>query len=46
MDKNKVYKIIQEFLQRREGQEIHLLKEGLLVRRTDSDYIIKVTKKK
>jgi hypothetical protein len=46
MTKEEIYKIIQEFLQKREEENILLLKEGLFVRRIESDYIIKVTKKK
>jgi hypothetical protein len=46
MTRDQVYNIIKEFLEKRELHDIPLLKEGLLVRRPDSDYIIKVTKKK
>ena len=46
MKKEEVYKEIQEFLKKRECYNIPLNKEGLVIRRPESDYVIKVTKKK
>jgi hypothetical protein len=46
LDKQELYSIIQLFLEKRELQNIPLLKEGLLVSRPEGDFIIKVTKQK
>jgi hypothetical protein len=46
LERKEVYKEVQDFLKKRECYNIPLSKEGLVVRRPEADYIIKITKKK
>lgn len=46
MKRDEIYLIIQELLQERECTKVPLVKEGLVVKRPEADYVIKVTKKK
>ena len=46
MTKEELYNIIQMFLEKRELQNIPLIKEGLLVSRQEGDFVIKITKHK
>lgn len=46
MTKDEIYKSIQLLLQETQNRYIPETKEGLLIRREEGDYIIKVTKKK
>lgn len=46
MKKEQLYKKIQKMLECKECQEIPLAKEGLVIRKDDSDYVVKITKKK
>ena len=46
MKRDEIYSIIQDFLQERECCEVPLIKEGLVIKRPEADYVVKVTKKK
>jgi hypothetical protein len=46
LKREEIYTIIKDFLEKREDKEIILTKEGLVVKRAESDYVIKVVKKK